>query len=88
MEVVKAKDGNHYILRYKDSGFVHKEDEELWRCIRVDWNPKRDEWAINDDDDWMLNDDLEIIAREVGWDLRRFVPTDWGFDNYMKWNKK
>ena len=85
MPVIKAKDGNHYSVRYKDTGFVHKEDAGLWRCNLVDWDSKRGEFSINDDDDWMLNENYEIIAREVGWDLKRFTPKDWGFNNYMRW---
>ena len=67
--VVKAKDGCYYKVRYRDSGFVHKEDKGLWRCLKVDWDG--DHFGTHDDDDWMLDNEGNVLAHEIGWDLRR-----------------
>ena len=67
--VIKAKDGCYYRILRKDSGFVHKEDLGLWRALRVTWDG--DHFGIHDDDDYMLTDQGEVIAREIGWGLRR-----------------
>lgn len=68
--VVKAKDGNHYLLLEKDPGFPHPEDKGLWRAYRTEWN-SRGEWEFNNDDVWMLTDDYKVVAREIGWGRRR-----------------
>lgn len=62
-------EGEYYRLRYRDSGFTHKEDKGLWRADKVTWD--RDHWGIHDDDDYLLSDDGKVIARETGWNLRR-----------------
>lgn len=67
--VIKAKDGNFYRIRYRDSGFVHAEDKGLWRALRVTWDG--DHFGIHDDDDYLLTDQGEVVAREIGWGLRR-----------------
>ena len=62
--------GNEYFrLRYIDEGAVHKEDRGLWRADKVRWD--HGYWVAYDDDDWMITDDLQIVAREIGWSLRR-----------------
>ena len=62
--------GSYYRVRYRDPGFTHSEDDGLWRCHKValDWNGN---WYCCDDDDYLITDDGQIVAREVGWDLRR-----------------
>ena len=72
----------YYRLRYKDTGFPHPDDKGLWRALKVEWDPVKGEFGCHDDDDWMISEDKLVIAREVGWDCRRFKPTDWGFKNY------
>ena len=55
-------EGIFYRIRYKDHG--------LWRADKV----KRDRngwWFCCDDDDYLIDDSGRIVAREVGWDLRR-----------------
>ena len=86
-DIVTAQDGHQYHLLGRDSGFLHPEDKGLWHGIRVAKNARGD-WYPCDDDDWMLSDDLQIVAREVGWDRKRFTPDDWGFDKYMIWGKR
>ena len=61
--------GHHYRIRSRDSGFPHKEDRGLWRADRVTWDG--DHWGYHDDDDYLITDDGEVVAREIGWDLRR-----------------
>ena len=73
----------HFRIRYRDRGFPHKEDRGLWRCDLVRWDG--DHWGFHDDDDWMISNEGTVVAREVGWDLKRFKPGDWGYDRYMKW---
>lgn len=60
-----------YRLRYRDLGFIHKEDRGLWRADKVEWTGTG--WRIADDDDYLINDDRRVVAREVGWTLRREV---------------
>ena len=64
-------DGSWYRARYQDPGILRPEDRGLWRCDKV----KRDRngfWYCCDDDDYLIDDDGRIVARETGWDLRRF----------------
>ena len=67
--VIKAKDDRYYRIRYRDNGFPHPEDRGLWRSDKVTWED--DHWGVHDDDDYLLTDEGEVVAREVGWDLRR-----------------
>ena len=67
--VIKAQDGQFYRIRYRDSGFPHREDRGLWRALRVTWDG--DHFGVHDDDDYVLTDDGEVVAREIGWELRR-----------------
>ena len=67
--VIKAKDGHYYRIRYRETGCYHAEDAGLWRCLRVTWDG--DHFGIHDDDDYMLTDDGQVVAREIGWCLRR-----------------
>ena len=82
---IVIKIGNEYYkLIRKDSGFLHPEDRGLWLAWKVRWD--EDHFGGHDDDDWMITEDgKEIIAREVGWDRKRFKPGDWGYSNYMIW---
>ena len=67
-------DGKHYRLRYRDPGILRPEDKGLWRAVRVDRSTITGEWFPCDDDDFMIDADARrVIAREVGWDLRRIV---------------
>lgn len=64
------KIGNEYYrIRGKDSGVHHAEDRGLWRADRVVWTGTA--WRIVDDDDYLIDDERRIVAREVGWCLRR-----------------
>lgn len=74
----------YFLLRYVDTGFCHKEDKGLWRASKVTWDPKQGEFKHHDDDDWMISPEGQIMAREVGWDLKRFKPTDWGYKNFIR----
>ena len=67
--VIKGADGNYYRIQYRDSGFPHKEDKGLWRCLLVEWDG--DHFGVHDDDDYLLTEDGQVVAREIGWDLRR-----------------
>ena len=60
-----------YRLRYRDLGFIHKEDRGLWRADKVEWTGTA--WRIVDDDDYLIDDERRIVAKEVGWELRREV---------------
>ena len=61
--------GEHYRLKYKDPGILRPEDKGLWRALHVTW--EGDHWGINDDDDYLITDDGRVVAREIGWCLRR-----------------
>lgn len=61
--------GRHYRIHYKDKGFLRPEDKGLWRALHVEWD--KDHWGIHDDDDYLITDLGEVVAREIGWDLRR-----------------
>lgn len=70
MKTVRLINGCYYRLRYIDTGFVHAKDKGLWRCDLVTWDG--DHWGYHDDDDWMVDPDgWKVVAREIGWDLRR-----------------
>ena len=69
--VIKAHDGHHYRLRFRSRGVIHPEDTGLWYADRVTWNRKLGYWMHQDDDVYILTDDGAVIAREIGWDLRR-----------------
>lgn len=58
-----------YRLRYRDLGFIHKEDLGLWRADKVEWTGCH--WRIADDDDYLIDDERRVVARESGWCLRR-----------------
>ena len=62
-------DGEFYRAMYLDPGILRPEDKGLWRALHVTWDG--DHWGIHDDDDYLLSDDRKVVAREVGWDLRR-----------------
>ena len=61
--------GHHYRIRYQDKGTLRPEDRGLWRALRVEWDG--DHWGIHDDDDYLITDEGAVVAREIGWDLRR-----------------
>lgn len=60
---------DYYRLLYQDRGTLRPEDRGLWRALKVTWDG--DHWGIHDDDDYLITDDRRVIAREVGWSLRR-----------------
>ena len=63
-----------YQVRYVDSGFPHKEDKGLLRCHKVARSTITGDWFPCDDDDYLINAETrQVVAREVGWDLRRIV---------------
>lgn len=63
-------DGEFYRLLYQDPGILRPEDVGLWRALKVEWDG--DHFGIHDDDDYLIDADiLCVVAREVGWDLRR-----------------
>ena len=62
-------DGSYYRVRYQDKGFRYEEDRGLWRADKVEWTGTA--WRIVDDDDYLIDDERRIVAREVGWELRR-----------------
>lgn len=64
-------DGKHYRLRYRDPGILRPEDKGLWRADMVDQSIITGDWFPCDDDDYLITDDRRVVAREVGWDLRR-----------------
>ena len=63
-------DGKHYRLRYRDPGILRPEDRDLWRAEMVAQDPIGF-WYVCDDDDYLITDDRRVVAREIGWDLRR-----------------
>ena len=64
-------DGKTYRLRYRDPGILRPEDRGLWRADRVDRSTINGEWFTCDDDDYLITDDRRVVAREIGWELRR-----------------
>ncbi len=71
--------GSYYRLRYQDPGTLRPEDGGLWRAWKVTWDG--DHFGIHDDDDYLISDDGKVIAREVGWDLRRIQNSEFGIQN-------
>lgn len=62
---------DYYNLRYIDRGFLYAEDRGLWRSHKVKKNSAGD-WFCCDDDDYMIDiEKRKVMAREIGWDLRR-----------------
>ena len=72
---IVIKIGERYFrLRNIDSGFQHAEDKGLWRADLVEWDYKYGRFTCNDDDDWIISSDgTKVIAKETGWNLRRYV---------------
>ena len=64
-------DGEYYRIRRLDKGILTPENRGLWRASKVVWNGK--EFSFVDDDDYLIDDDRRIVAKEVGWCLRREV---------------
>lgn len=62
-------DGEFYRAMYRDPGVLRPEDKGLWRALHVTWDG--DHFGIHDDDDYLLSDDRKVVAKEVGWNLRR-----------------
>jgi hypothetical protein len=58
----------YYRLLYKDKGILRPEDKGLWRALHVIWDG--DHFGIHDDDDYLLSEN-GIVAKEIGWGLRR-----------------
>ena len=67
--VIKADDGNYYRLLYRDDGTLRPEDKGLWRALRVTIDG--DHLGYHDDDDYLIDDSGKVVAREIGWGLRR-----------------
>lgn len=64
-------EGEYYRLRYADKGFPHEEDRGLWRADKVRKNGAGD-WFPCDDDDFMIDiERKKVVAKEIGWELRR-----------------
>lgn len=68
-DAVYLIDGSFYRILYRDPGILRPEDAGLWRALHVIWDG--DHWGIHDDDDYLITDDWRVVAREIGWDLRR-----------------
>lgn len=63
-------DGAYYRVMYRDPGVLRPEDKGLWRALHVTWDG--DHFGIHDDDDYLIDaESRQVVAREVGWDLRR-----------------
>ena len=62
-------DGEYYRIRRLDKGILTPENRGLWRASKVVWNGT--EFSFIDDDDYLIDDDRRIVAKEVGWTLRR-----------------
>ena len=61
----------YYHVRYVDNGFPHTEDKGLLRSHKVALNAAGD-WYVCDDDDFLIDaEKRRIVAREIGWYLRR-----------------
>ena len=63
-------EGKFYRIRYRDRGFPHEEDRGLWRAEMVAQDPIGF-WYVCDDDDYLIDDSGKVVAREIGWNLRR-----------------
>ena len=62
-------DGTYYRAMYQDPGILRPENRGLWRALHVTWDG--DHWSVHDDDDYLLSDDRKVVAKEIGWGLRR-----------------
>ena len=62
-------EGEFYRLLYRDPGILRPEDAGLWRALHVTWDG--DHWGIHDDDDYLLSENGKVVAKEIGWGLRR-----------------
>lgn len=71
MSMIIEIEGKHYHLRYRDPGFLRPEDKGLWRATRVERSRITGDWYPCDDDDYLITNDWRVVAREIGWDLRR-----------------
>lgn len=71
-------DGSYYRILYRDPGTLRPEDKDLWRAWKVSWDG--DHFGIHDDDDWLITDDRRVVAREIGWDLRRIQNSEFGIE--------
>ena len=62
--------GECYKVRGYDPGILRPEDRGLLRAHKVkqDWGGF---WFCCDDDDYLIDREGKIIAREIGWNLRR-----------------
>ena len=69
-KLIAEINGEYYMLRYKDRGELCPADKGLWRSIKV-WRNQFGNWVCCDDDDWLIDRNGKIVAREIGWDLRR-----------------
>lgn len=61
--------GEFYRLLYLDPGILRPEDKGLWRALHVTWDG--DHWGVHDDDDYLLSENGKVVAKEIGWGLRR-----------------
>jgi hypothetical protein len=64
--------GNEYYkVRYADPGVLRPEDKGLLRSHKVVRNVAGD-WYPCDDDDFLIDAEKRtVVAREIGWELRR-----------------
>ena len=63
--------GEYYRVMYQDSGVLRPEDKGLLRAYRVEKSQITGDWFCCDDDDYLIDDSGRIVAREIGWGLRR-----------------
>ena len=64
-------DGETYRIRCVDNGFPHPEDRGLYRAHKVTLD-QFGRWVCCDDDDYMIDPvSCRIVAKEIGWELRR-----------------
>ena len=64
--------GEYYKVQSIDSGQLRPEDARLYRAVKVRWSGNH----YYDDADYLIDDDRKVVAREVGWNLRREVMSD------------
>ncbi len=64
--------GEYYKVQSIDSGQLRPEDARLYRAVKVRWSGNH-YWECYDDADYLIDDDRRIVAKEVGWCLRREV---------------
>lgn len=60
----------YYKVQSIDSGQLRPEDARLYRAVKVRWSGNH-YWECYDDADYLIDDDRRVVAREVGWELRR-----------------